>query len=364
MGGSDGFRARGSAVLDRLDPELARKLEESYRGFAAAAGSRALFDGSDPAVRRCEGWFTPEASDGKTLKAAVQAVKEAVNASREPCLHIRETEAAALAAFREALTRLSAGGARTEPALAPGVLPDLEEWARLRGLELEWIDGLIQHSNQILQQPATSPWERFRALLGLRRGCCERASSVRRDYQALERRTKGDPASPPSAADPSPPPRRSEEAVVEILEPEPSKDDPAGGQPDETGAELTVLARVVADRLDEVRRKLGTRLQRLEADHRAELKREREARTRLEARLAALEADRERLRVEAERTAAAVKAEADRGRAALAAREADLAASRERLSSAEQALEQIRAAYRAIDGALSSMPRPAGPEKK
>jgi hypothetical protein len=342
-------------VLEELDPASGRKLQESYRGFAEAAAVRAQLEAAEPGVRRFEGMNPPETGDSRALKAAIQGLKDAVTAARESYVRVSSMETAALAQFREVVAALAARGRNGNSPLALGALPDVEEWARLRGLELEWMDGVIQHSNQILQQPPNSPWERFRVLLGLRRGCCERAASTRRDYQALERRPRpAAPAAPPPAGE-NPGPRTAEEPVVEIIDP-PADSGPADPRgPDEAEAELSVLAQVFADRLDEVRRKLRSRNRRLETEHQAAVAEERKARKALDQRLAESEAKIENLKLEAGRAAEAANAERDKARAAVTAREAEVSDLRHRLELTEQALERIRSAYRAIEGALASI---------
>jgi chromosome segregation ATPase len=183
-----------SPLLDRFGPEVTSAYEQSRREQDEAASLRREIEKLDTPVRDLEERVGSKAVKGRRRKALLADLVEALRRSTELAARVHRRETDSLGHLREAVghVRRAVKGKKVE--LPPRTVEGLERVLRLRASEVEWLDGVIQHSRRAAALPASSSADEVVAILEQRRSCMDRVGSLRAEAETLERVVLGLPA--------------------------------------------------------------------------------------------------------------------------------------------------------------------------
>jgi len=183
-----------SPLIELLGPEVFSVYELSRREQDDAASLRKEIAKLDTPVRDLEERVGSGAVKGRRWKSLLADLAQALRRSTELAARVHRREAEALAQFREAVEHIRHAVESAAVELPPRTVEGLEKVLRLRSSEVEWLDGVIQHSRRAIALPAESSPEEVAAALEQRRACMDRVGSLRTEAETLERVVLGLPA--------------------------------------------------------------------------------------------------------------------------------------------------------------------------
>ncbi len=389
---ASGSQQTNGTLFERMSPEVREALVASRAMFEEAGLLWKFFSRYEEPILDWEKRVAGGTPKGRRWRSLLNACTRAIEEASTFHADLRKKELAALERFQAALEMMREGAEEADPALPEGMLDVLEKWARLRSVELEWLDGALQHSQMILNLTPQAKPAQVLTLVELRRRYIGQAELVRRESERLAREAAegngaggkgpatagaGEPwrgwlksvseeAAAPREAEPEPKPGTPAEAEGAGPRDAAEKDgrDAMWGQATETKDRrkrkgTTLLGRFdsLLAQVEQLRRMAEVELKDL--DRRAQaLAGERDE---IAARLAAVEketreklgeADREVERLRGEM--AALEKERDEIRADLARREEEIAGEREELEARRREMEEeVRSARKERDEALA-----------
>jgi hypothetical protein len=178
-------------LLDRLSPDVKRAIDKCRETFREAAELRETFPNLEAPIKEWEKEVrerTPKGRRWKTLSA--ELIKSLTAASN---LHeqVSRREKAALSLYRKAIARIRHLADSSEITVPARAVELLDEVARLRSVELEWLGGALQHSRVILSLPQGSPPDRVLILLEQRQHYMGRVGSLGEESERLEEQALG-----------------------------------------------------------------------------------------------------------------------------------------------------------------------------
>lgn len=353
-----------------LLPGVARTLRKELRRcravFRETLGWRERFEDLEAPVREIEAEFEGRSPRGKRLRAVVAESVAAVAGASEVHTRVRDREQEAVERLKGLIRQVRSGQKSDGPDLTD-LVETLQRWYRFRCVEIEWLDGELQHSHMLVNLPAeTATATELYTLLRRRREYLDRVNTLIGKARKAEAALFGGEGSETAIAAGAPRNEEDEE-VVKTKDDGPKRDDdapPAGNgkqaekapKPKDRKAKEAALAPTVdrpffhlSERIDDLARAAeGARVEvkKILAKAAAQAERDREE---LEASLAGklrraesdLEERTQRLEA-AEQEVEALRAARDEARETSEKREKEIADERARLKAETLAANQER----------------------
>jgi chromosome segregation ATPase len=179
-------RSKGSPT--RLSPDVRDRLARCRDVFRETAELRVNFPRFEDPIRRIEENFRAHPPKKGRFRKVLEETVRLVRATEKTHAEVHEKEKAALDRLREVRQEVLAVQRAGGPDLTD-LSEALSEWVRLRGVEVEWLDGVLQHSHMIVNlSPQDGTPVQLYTLLQQRRTYMEQVNSMLGDAELAERR--------------------------------------------------------------------------------------------------------------------------------------------------------------------------------